>query len=164
MYRYDVLFEGRTVGSAEIEADGLYWSVRVECALMGEALMRASAENVWQRLMLGVLTPVDGRLMLSRRIARSRFSFYPDTALTLDETPRWWDFTNRVAGWKIPGARCCRMGSGYAVYVPVEDAKPFACMPLFCFFRLVTQQEKRYWVLELDAEMNPLMSEKLPES
>ena len=164
MYRYDVFFEGSAVGKAEVEADGLYWQVRVACAPAGEGLVRASAENISERLMLGVLAPKDGTLVLSRRIARSRFCFYPDTELTLDETPRWSDFSGKAAGWPLAGARYRRMNGGFAVCVPADDGKPFVCMPLFCFFRLVTRQAKRYWLLELDEEYNPKMPDKLPES
>ena len=164
MYRYDVFFEGSAVGKAEVEADGLYWQVRVACAPAGEGLVRASAENISERLMLGVLAPKDGTLVLSRRIARSRFCFYPDTVLTLDESPRWDDFSGKAAGWMLPGARACRNDRGWLVYLPAARDKPFACIPLFCFFRLTMRQEKQYWLLELDGEMNPLMPEKLPES
>ena len=164
MYRYDVSSGGRTVGRAEVEKEGLYWLVRVLCEPVSEAFLRVSAENISKHLPLGILIPQSGILTLERRISRSRFCFYPDTELTLDETPRWSDFSGKAAGWPLPGARYRRMNGGFAVCVPADDGKPFVCMPLFCFFRLVTRQAKRYWLLELDDENNPKMPNKLPES
>ncbi|MGM9557836.1 MAG: hypothetical protein ACI3VP_06230 [Oscillospiraceae bacterium] len=157
MYRYDVYSGERAVGRAEVEEDGLYWRVRVRCAVIGGGIVRAAAENVAGRCTLGVLMPEKEVLTLTRRIARSRFSFFSDTYLTLDEAPHWTDFTADAAGWKLPGARVCRDGSGYAVYVPAETAKPFVCMPLFCFFGLVTRQNMPYWLMRLDAAHQPVM-------
>lgn len=164
MYRYNVSSGGRTVGRAEVEKEGLYWLVRVSCEPVSEAFLRVSAENINKHLPLGILIPQSGTLTLERRIARSRFCFYPDTVLTLDESPRWEDFSGEAAGWMLPGARACHKDGGWLICVPAMREKPFACMPLFCFFRLIMRQEKQYWLLELDGEMNPLMPEKLPES
>lgn len=162
MYRYDVFQNGCAVGTAEAQADGLYWSVRVRCTPV-QGIVRVSAENVMQRLPLGVLTPQPQALTLTRRIARSRFSFYPDTYLTLDETPRWQSFTQLAAGWPIDGARVCRTDGGAVVLIPVQEERPFACMPLFCFFQLVTREQTRYWMLELDGKNDPVMPQSCPQ-
>lgn len=163
MYRYDVFQDGRAVGSAEVQSDGLYWSVRVRCAPL-QGIVRVRAENIMQGLTIGVLTPQADSLMLTRKIARSSFAFFPDTCLTLDSEPRWQNFTQRAAGWPLDGARVCRADGGATVLVPAQEAKPFVCMPLFCFFRLVTREQTRYWMLELDGENNPVMPNNRPES
>ncbi len=163
MYQYDVFHDGRIAGRAEAAEDGLYWNVRVRCAMPDGGILRACAENVTQRLPLGVLLPEGEEGLLTRRIPRSRFSFYPDTQLTLDTAPYWQDFSGLAAGWPLPGGRVCRCDGGATVLLPADAQRPFVCMPLFCFFSLVSRHGRRYWRLSLDAENNPVMPKDRPE-
>lgn len=158
MFQYDVFQNGCAVGRAEVAADGLYWQVQMRCRPAKEAVVRASAENVCARAGLGVLMPEGGEMVLSRRLARSGFSFYPDTYMTLDAAPRWQEFSSRAAGYCLPGARVCRNKDGGAtVLLLVDEAKPFACMPLFCFFALSARNGAQFWQLELSADGEPRM-------
>lgn len=149
MYQYDVYCKNERFGTAEVEREGLYWHVVVRCE-MPEGIYRVFAQNVNSSQKLGVLSPEDGKMTLEKRISCSSFCFDTDTALTIGDAP-WWQPVSQVDGFEISGARV----HGNELLVPYEKDAPFACMPLFCFFRLVTRYGGPYWQMLLDADGKP---------
>lgn len=153
MYQYDVLWNNRQVGTAQAEQQGLYWRVCVRCELP-EGIYRVCAHNVDAQAKLGVLCPASEQMALEKRLSCSSFHFYPDTVLTLGEAP-WWKHAGLIDGWELPGAKVHED----ELVVPYQKDAPFVCMPLFCFFRLITRQGRQYWQMALDADGRPKMPE-----
>lgn len=66
--RYDVTWNGQTVGTVEVKQEGLYCRITCRCRMVDTQIHRlyADGENI------GVLAPKNGELMLEAKVAAKR--------------------------------------------------------------------------------------------
>ena len=67
---FDVKRNGRTVGTAEVKREGLYYRIFCRCRVAGEGIQRlyAGGEKI------GVLIPESGELTLNTKVAAKRLN------------------------------------------------------------------------------------------
>lgn len=124
---YPVLDQGKIVGCAELEQQGLYWVLTCSCELCSEHVERLYSG---QRS-LAVLERSAGGLSCRRRLSRASTPELPPQSgcLTLRPYELW---QGELAGVLLAGLR-----DGAALLFPYDRAKPCPCEPLVCFFEIV---------------------------
>ena len=65
---YDILMGDKTVGSASVHQEGLYYRIRCRCSISGDALWRVLVCSGNREESLGILVPVGDDFCLDTRI------------------------------------------------------------------------------------------------
>lgn len=144
---FPVLYQGRPVGTCQVEDLGLYWRFRCRCALLSDRVERL----YWGSVRLGVLEREGKALTLDRRLSKQSLPGFPpeDGLLSLEPDLEPWQGT--VLDCALPRGFQKREGNQTHLLFPFAPDRPFPCMPLFCFFRL----DGPYWKLTLDEAGRP---------
>lgn len=72
MERYEVLFEGKSVGTVTVDQEGLYYCIDCKSSQVGAKLVRLRAAGDMGEADLGILIPEADQLRLRTRVAVKR--------------------------------------------------------------------------------------------
>lgn len=87
MTELEVFAQGKKIGTAEMEREGLFLEFSANLRPEGDALLRLYAVAGWHSEYLGIPCPSGGELRLSARLPASHFPGEP-TAIAADPRPR----------------------------------------------------------------------------
>ena len=87
MTELEVFAQGKKIGTAEVEREGLVLEFSANLRPEGDALLRLYAVAGWHSEYLGIPCPSGGELRLSARLPASHFPGEP-TAIAADPRPR----------------------------------------------------------------------------
>lgn len=139
-----VMYQGRSVGTCQVEALGLYWRLRCRCVLLSDRVERL----YWGGVRLGVLEREGDALTLDRRLSRQSLPGFPPEGGFLSLEPDLEPWQGKVLDCVLPQGFQKREGDQVRLLFPFSPDRPFPCMPLFCFFA----RNGPYWQLTLNAE------------
>lgn len=108
---YDIIFDGKPVGTAQTEREGLYCQFSCRCHLPQEGLYRIHVICAENREDLGICIPIDGAFGMDKKIPVKRLG---DGALQLELVPKDWQ---PQAERSPEPAR--------EIFIPVSEEKPF---------------------------------------
>ena len=125
MTELEVFAQGKKIGTAEMEREGLFLEFSANLRPEGDALLRLYAVAGWHSEYLGIPCPSGGELRLSARLPASHFPGEP-TAIAADPRPRseWLPWCGELDG--IP-VRDCRIRREQAAIV-LALAEPAAVL------------------------------------
>ena len=107
-------------GSVHVTREGLYWSVRTECARCPDHPVRVLAETDGKRVNLGVLAPCAEGARAEKRLSVRSFSFTEGTRVTTDE-------------------------HGASLPEPFDPERPFARIAEFSDLRVIERDGALFW-------------------
>lgn len=171
MFQYKVYDGENVIGCASAEKIGLYWHIEADVRMGAEAVTRLYAHEQEKAFLLGVLIPEDGWMRLMKKIAASRMIFSEHTRIDtqpdsmqpiMPEEAAWEAFSGSIQDIALEG-RIQRRSNGATLMIETAPGEECPLMPIFRFCRLEEQNGSLRWLLELDAEGNPVMpQEKKP--
>ena len=68
MLKYDIYYEDRVIGCAELNLAGLYYAVHCRCRLEHHGIYRVIVDSGTHRMNLGVCAPMNGEYVLTKNI------------------------------------------------------------------------------------------------
>ena len=126
---YTIFFQGKEIGHASIEPDGLYYLVSASAAEPGQGLWRLWGCFGEQSRCLGVLFPETGGLRLERRVSRHSWPILPDCFVLGREREGFRPWRGILEGQEIPDAMLRDNADGtqtLAIFAPPEGPVPLA--------------------------------------
>ena len=116
MTELEVFAQGKKIGTAEVEREGLFLEFSANLRPEGDALLRLYAVAGWHSEYLGIPCPSGGELRLSARLPASHFPGEP-TAIVANPRPRseWLPWCGELDGIPVRDCRVRRERDGEAV-------------------------------------------------
>lgn len=160
MWQYEILDEHSPVGTVQVTCDGLYRRFRAvlrQSAGLHRLYLHA-ARGVQK---IGVFSPEGDTLTLSRRIAANALpDFTREWVRFTLSAPEWLGFDGEIAGGiRLKNARFCRNERGATIAIPCDGTLPDALVPVFCLLRVVRREEKSWFLLDVDEDHFPILSD-----
>ena len=129
MAEFSMIFEDKSVGTAEIIQEGLYCTVNCRCTIPTDQVLRAYAESEDGPFCLGVLVPEGKELRLRRRFARSAFPENLRAVTVSGQEGTWHSWSGTVAGVPISDGLTRMAGGIRQVAVPWEPDRAEMYLP-----------------------------------
>ena len=135
---YPVIHHGETIGVCSLEQRGLYWHLSCHCSGETQKIERLYSGS----RSVGVLEPIAGQLVLTRRLPRSSWPELPPEqgSFSLEPEGRAVPWEGEIAGCPLKGERV-----GTMLRFPYDPHRPCPCEPLFCFFEI----RDGFWLLPI---------------
>lgn len=130
---------GSRIGTARVEAEGLYWRVEIRCSGDLPYLSRVYSDG----RSLGILAPEGESWTLRRQLSRRSWPLTERSLLSLDAQPQPQPFSGFVGEYPAEGGFL----EGQTLYFLPEPGKPFPIPALFCFFEPKLRQGTLYLAL-----------------
>ena len=109
---YDIIFDGKTVGTAQMERERLYCCFSCRCRLPQEGLYRIHVICGENREDLGICIPIDGAFGMDKKIPSKRLG---EGTAQFELVPKDWQHQEEIP--PKPAAE--------ELFVPVSEEKPF---------------------------------------
>jgi hypothetical protein len=126
---YTIFFQGKEIGHASIEPDGLYYLVSASAAEPAPGVWRLWACVGEDSRLVGVLCPETGGLRLKKRVSRHAWPILPDGFVLGREREGFRPWRGEAEGWEVPDAMLRDNADGtqtLALFVPPEGPVPLA--------------------------------------
>lgn len=72
IFMYDIMLGSQSIGTAQLEKQGLTYCIRCRCRLSGEVAYKVIAECAEEKADLGLLVPENGAFVLTARVPVKR--------------------------------------------------------------------------------------------
>ena len=165
-------------GTLSLEEEGLRVHLRAVCPDDGRGLYKVWVRGRGGSLLLGTLTPENGRLALSRTLSRSTLGQAGCWPVTGGNTVLVFPFTEQSEEgepWRPDPARLCRdpllrallrgrtgffsgqEGEARLLAAPFSDQKEFPLPVLFCLAQVEERAGRRWLVWRFDRAGNPVV-------
>lgn len=148
MERLPVYRSGQSVGTLELEQDGLYWRMSAVCR--GAPLERLWIHTAGRRVCLGPLEPENGLLVCRGRISCAALGHEAVTHAVVVPGSSSWDSLDSVAlfGRLFSDALAC----GSEVALRFDPEGPFPLPGQFCLCRVAALQGRWYVIVSRPAD------------
>lgn len=126
MTELEVFAQGKKIGTAEVEREGLFLEFSANLRPEGDALLRLYAVAGWHSEYLGIPCPSGGELRLSARLPASHFPGEP-TAIAADPRPRseWLPWCGELDGIPVRDCRIRREEEAIVLALAEPEAEQF---------------------------------------
>lgn len=126
MTELEVFAQGKKIGTAEVEWEGLFLEFSANLRPEGDALLRLYAVAGWHSEYLGIPCPSGGELRLSARLPASHFPGEP-TAIVADPRPRseWLPWCGELDGIPVRDCRIRREQDAIVLALAEPEAEQF---------------------------------------
>ena len=126
---YEIVYEGKPVGSVRTEKQGLYLCFHCRCALPDGRMYRIHVCSGDKREDLGICIPVEGKFGMDKKIPSKRLG---EGALTFQLVPKDWKPEKFVAEPELPvqeevltEPEPVIAEEPEGIFVPVSEEEPF---------------------------------------
>lgn len=151
MERLPVYRSGQSVGTLELERDGLYWRLSAVCS--GAPLERLWIHTAGRRVCLGPLEPENGLLVCRGRLSCAALNHESIThAVIIPSGSSGWEALGPIALFGHLFAEALGRGGEVAVRFDPDGAFPLPGQ--FCLCRVAALQGQWYVVLSRPKEYN----------
>ena len=126
---YTIFFQGKEIGHASIEPDGLYYLVSASAAEPAHGVWRLWACVGEDSRLVGVLCPETGGLRLEKRVSRHAWPILPDGFVLGREREGFRPWRGVLSGWEVSDAMLRDNADGtqtLAIFAPPEGPVPLA--------------------------------------
>lgn len=126
MTELEVFAQGKKIGTAEVEREGLFLEFSANLRPEGDAPLRLYAVAGWHSEYLGIPCPSGGELRLSARLPASHFPGEP-TAIAADPRPRseWLPWCGELDGIPVRDCRIRREQDAIVLALAEAEAEQF---------------------------------------